>query len=205
VLPRAAVDPTVALLRRIGLQPDAIALPRAADSTRPPWRVPLAAESGRRRLARLPLLLLLLAAAFAVTATMLSLDRQQARLQALEREVAAARRDADEGRRLQEEIAKLSGEGNFIVERKQARPPMVEMLNEVTRAMPDDTWLYRLRLNDDELQTFGYSPNASALIGLIEGSPLFANAQFRAPLTRDQRIDAEQFHVAFQVRREQEP
>ena len=75
----------------------------------------------------------------------------------------------------------------------------------MTRALPDDTWLYRLRLLDQELQTFGYSPNASALIGVIENSPLFGSAQFRAPLTRDQRVEAEQFHIAFRVQREDQP
>lgn len=206
VLPRAAVDPAVDLLRRLGLDPDAVALPRG-DPREPPWRVPIAGNGVGRRslLARLPLLLVVLAAVLLIASISVALDRERRQLEALEREVALARKEADEGRRLQEEIARLSGEGNFIVERKRERPPVVEVLNELSRALPDDTWLYRLRFIEAELQTFGYSPNASALIGLIESSSLFGSAQFRAPLTRDQRIDAEQFHVAFQVRREDAP
>jgi general secretion pathway protein L len=202
VLPRAAVDPTVAALRRLGLQADAVALPRGSDSKRPPWRVPLSNGGDRRRIPWLPLILLALAALMLAAAVWVALDRRQQRLDALQRAVASARAEADESRRLQEEIARLSNEGDFIVDRKRERPPAVEVLNEITHALPDDTWLYRLRLIEGELQTFGYSPNASALIGLIEGSPLFASAQFRAPLTRDPRIDAEQFHIAFRVERE---
>jgi general secretion pathway protein L len=200
VLPRAAVDPTVQLLHRLGLEPDVVALPRGSHE-QTPWRLPLASNgSGERRFVnRVPVAFLALAAALLVAAVYTAFDRQRARAELLEREVDMARKEAEEGRRLQEQIEQLSAEGSFIVDKKRARPPVVQVLNELTRALPDDTWLYRLRLINEELQTFGYSPNASAMIGHIENSALFGNAQFRAPLTRDQRVDAEQFHIAFQV------
>ena len=143
--------------------------------------------------------LLALAGALLVAAVYTAFDRQRARAELLGRDIDMARKEAEEGRLLQERIEQLSAEGSFIVDKKRARPPVVQVLNELTRALPDDTWLYRLRLINEELQTFGYSPNASAMIGHIENSTLFSNAQFRAPLTRDQRVDAEQFHIAFQV------
>jgi general secretion pathway protein L len=204
VLPRASVDPEVELLHELGLKPDAVALPRGTETGQSPWRVPIASNggAGRQVVGRLTMLLLALTVIMLIASIIVALDRQSRNVEALEREVAVARKEADEGRRLQEEIVRLSSAGDFIVERKQQRPPVVEVLNELTRSMPDDTWLYRMRLLDTELQTFGYSPNASALIGVIENSRLFANAQFRAPLTRDPRIDAEQFHIAFQVQRE---
>lgn len=206
LLPRGQVDPMVEMLRRIGLEPEAVALPRGTDSRKPPWRVPLATNGvGKKRIRRLPLMLLVLTALFLAAAIVITFQRDSRRLEELEREVAVARKDADEARRLEEEITRLESQGNFIVDRKRARPPVVEVLSELTRSLPDTTWLYRLRLIDEELQTFGYSPGASALIGLIESSNLFSNAQFRAPLTRDQRLDAEQFHIAFQVKREGPP
>jgi general secretion pathway protein L len=200
VLPRAAVDPTVQLLRRLGLEPDAVALPRGSHE-QAPWRLPLASNgSGEGRfINRMSVALLALAAALLVAAVYTAFDKQRARAEILQREVEMARKEAEEGRRLQEQIQQLSAEGSFIIDKKQSRPPVVQVLNELTRTLPDDTWLYRLRLIGGELQTFGYSPNASAMIGHIENSALFANAQFRAPLTRDQRMDAEQFHIAFQV------
>ena len=208
VLPRAAVDPSVETLRRFGLEPDAVALPRRGrGEAGVPWRVPLATNgtNGRRVVGRTTTLLLLLAVALVVAGIWLAFERERTAVAVLDREVAAARKDAEEGRALQEEIDRLSSEGNFIVEKKRDRPTVVEVIAELTRAMPDDTWLYRMRLLDQELQTFGYSPNASALIGVIENSLLFGNAQFRAPLTRDQRVEAEQFHIAFRVQREAQP
>lgn len=207
VLPRAAADPMVEQLRLMGLPPDALTLPRRRpDGGTGTWRLSLAGPGGgRRRLISLPTLLFALAAALLIAGLYVSLDRVRRQAEILDQEVAAARKEAEEGRRLQEQIEKLSGEGDFIVERKRARPPVVEVLNDLSRVLPDDTWLYRLRLMGEELQVFGYAPNASAMIGLIENAPVFSNAQFRAPLTRDQRVEAEQFHVAFRVAREENP
>lgn len=204
VLPRAAVDPSLQSLHRLGLDPDVVALPRGSHE-RVPWRLPLASEepSGGRRLVRPSTALLALAAVLLTTGVYVAFDGQRRGIEALERDVATARKEAEESRRLQEQIQQLSGEGTFIIDKKQARPPVVQVLYELARALPDDTWLYRLRFINPELQTFGYSPNASAMIGHIENSSLFSNAQFRAPLTRDQRVDAEQFHIAFQVAQEQ--
>lgn len=204
VLPRAAVDPSVELLRRIGLEADAVALPRGPENPLgTPWRVPLeTAAPGQRRLTGwLVPALFVVAALLCVAGIATMFQRANARLEALDREVAAARKEAEEGRALQEQIARLGADNNFIVRKKLEKPATVEVLSELARVLPDDTWLYRVRLVGTELQTFGYSPNASALIGLLENSSIFGNAQFRAPLTRDQRMEAEQFHVAFAVGR----
>lgn len=203
VLPRGAVDPAVETLRGLGFEPEVVSVSRKRAGT-PPWRVPLAVNgNGRSRFAlRLSIVLLVVAAVLAIVGVDLALDRDRAWAARLADEVAATRREAEEGRQLEAQIDALGSQGNFILDRKKARPPVVEVLAELSRVMPDDTWLYRLRLINQELQTFGYSPNASVLIGLLENSSLFSSAQFRAPLTRDQRIDAEQFHIAFQVARE---
>lgn len=207
VLPRASVDPSIATLRRIGLEPDAVALPRRTEETNraaAPWRLPLATNgnASRKFIGRAAAGLSLLALFLVGASVWLAFERQRSLVERLDREVAAARKDAEEGRALQEEIDRLSGEGSFIIDKKRQRPAAVEVLSELTKSLPDDNWLYRLRLLDQELQIFGYSQNASALIGTLENSGLFGNAQFRAPLTRDQRVEAEQFHIAFRVERE---
>lgn len=86
-----------------------------------------------------------------------------------------------------------------MLRRRSDNRRFVEVLNEVTRLLPDDTWLFRMRVFAGDVQTFGYSPAASTLIGTIEESDLFKNAQFRAPMTRDPRVDADRFHIAFEV------
>ncbi|MBK8175515.1 MAG: hypothetical protein IPK66_09730 [Rhodospirillales bacterium] len=225
VLPRAAVDPAVGRIRDAGLEPEAVVLPprpapglvpgsvpapargESSQAVSAPWRVPLAngGSGGLRRIGRLAIGLLVLAAGLFAAGLYSAFSRDAEHLAALDRQVASARSEAEEGRKLEEQIERLSSEGDFIVEKKRARPPVLAVLSELTHALPDDTWLYRLRMTSEEMQTFGYSPNASAIIGHIENTTLFSNAQFRAPLTRDQRLEAEQFHIAFQVGRKDQP
>lgn len=206
VLPRSAVDPAVDTVRRFGVEPDVLAVPRLPGRDLSPWRVPLATNgggAGKRQRFRHWLALLLAAVAVALIGAGINLriSGENERIEALDRQLLIARKEAQLSRQLQQQIDQLSKEGNFIVDRKLARPALVEVLAELTRVTPDEAWLYRLRYVGDELQTFGYSPNASSMIGFIESSPLFSAAQFRAPLTRDQRFEAEQFHIAFQVGR----
>lgn len=202
VVPRAVVDPSCALLRRLGLAPDAVAISRGPEE-KAVWHLPLASNGANRSRIenKWAGALLAIAALLLASGVYVAYHKQRARAEALEREVSSARTEAEEGRRLQQQIEQLSAERTFIVDKKRERPPIVQVLNELTRALPDDTWLYRLRLANEDLQTFGYSPNASAMIGHIENSTLFKNAQFLAPLTRDARVGAEQFHVGFQIAR----
>ena len=70
--------------------------------------------------------------------------------------------------------------------------------------MPDDTWLMRLTMNAGELQLFGESGNAAALIPLLESSEYFDNARFRSPDHPQQRPDKDRFHVSARFVREEE-
>ena len=103
VLPRAAVEPSLQLLQRIGLKPDVVALPRGLHE-RVPWRLPLASNgaSGRRRIVyRLPTALLATAALLLAAGVYVAFNKQRAQIEALEREVAGARKEAEDSRRLQ--------------------------------------------------------------------------------------------------------
>jgi general secretion pathway protein L len=135
----------------------------------------------------------------------LPLERQRVRAETLAQDVAQAKEEAEISRRLQDEIDRLIDQGRFIVEKKNRQPPFIEILGEVTRLLPDDTWLFRMRFFEGDVQTFGYSPAASPLIATIEESDLFQNARFRAPMTRDPRVGADRFHIAFQVVGASEP
>jgi general secretion pathway protein L len=206
LLPRAAVDPVIAKVRALGIEPRTVDLLEADGRSVRRSAVALPSQSPRRSglSSRLSAALGVLAAVLMAALVYVPLERQRQHADALEAELAAARDQAEAGRRLQAQIEQREKEGRFIIERKLQRPPFVAVLDEVTRLLPDDTWLFRLRFAGNEIQTFGYSPSASTLIGTIEASPLFVDAQFRAPLTRDPRVGAEQFHIAFQMAKDDE-
>jgi general secretion pathway protein L len=73
---------------------------------------------------------------------------------------------------------------------------MVDMLNELTRVIPDQTSLYGLQYRDRKLVIQGRSPAASSLIELIEASPYFKNTSFVSPVIKDIASGQERFQIA---------
>lgn len=200
VVPRTFADPTLAALQSWGVAINGIDVAKTGDE---PRVIPLASQSATlpasRRLRLATGALAGVAAVLLIGVIVLPLRRQQAELEGLTAQVASARKAADGARKTQDAIDHLSALDRFLFERKTARPPKVALLDELSRIVPDDTWLYRVRFSGDEVQTFGYSAAPSNLIGPFEASPFFKDPQFMAPLMRDPRVDAERFTISLQT------
>jgi general secretion pathway protein L len=54
----------------------------------------------------------------------------------------------------------------------------------------------QFRVEGNELVLSGYSPHASALIGLLEDSEMLEQVRFGSPVTFDQRLGAERFTLS---------
>lgn len=211
ILPRASADPAIELVRGWGLEVDRLEVqtdgPRGEAPAHETVDLLPTADAAQTPRKRQPLLLALAVTTLALlgAALYLPLQQQHRVLETLDAEVAIAKRTADAGRRLREEMEQSIQQSNFIIERKMRRPAFVDVLDELTTLLPDRTWLIRIRYYNGQLQAFGNSPSASALVGLLEDSPLFENTQFRAPVTRDPRLGVERFHIGSQVVDQEEP
>ncbi|MCU0838020.1 MAG: pilus assembly protein PilM [Rhodospirillales bacterium] len=196
--PRELVDGATAIARELGLVPRFVEVAWPGGDGPRVNLMPRTREAGGPAFLRpLTVALAALAVGLAVAAVAVPLRQRGAVAEALREQVAEQRKRAEAVQRLETEIEQLSSQRRFLVARRAARPLTVEVLDELTSVVPDDTWLFRLRTADREVQIFGYSASATALIGLIEQAPLFEDAQFRAPLTRDARTDAERLHIGF--------
>lgn len=67
---------------------------------------------------------------------------------------------------------------------KKENLSQLEILGELTKIIPQDTWLSRFTHKRGKIQAEGYTPSASNLIAILEGSPMFFNAKFSAPITK---------------------
>jgi general secretion pathway protein L len=83
---------------------------------------------------------------------------------------------------------------------KHETPSSVLLLEALSAALPDDTYLTELRIDGKKLQIVGLTRNAPALIGLIEHSHHFNQASFFAPTTQASRESRESFHIETQVK-----
>ncbi len=93
------------------------------------------------------------------------------------------------------EIDGIVDETKRLIEIKNRAPALTELINALSKLMPDDTWLTHFKYNKDHLQIQGQSPSASVLISILEASPLFSNARFVSPLTQDKRTGMERFQI----------
>ena len=88
---------------------------------------------------------------------------------------------------------------SLLAKRKQTSPSSVVVLEALSQALPDGTYVTELRIEGDKVQVVGMTQDAPSLIRLIERSPQFARATFFAPTTRAQNESGERFHIEAQI------
>jgi general secretion pathway protein L len=101
--------------------------------------------------------------------------------------------------RLRKDLDRFEQESRFLGDRKDAAPPILTIVAELTRLLPDDTWLAALRTRRDTVEIVGQSTAAAGLLRRIEEAALFRNANFSSPVTRaDDNL--ERFNLTFELR-----
>jgi general secretion pathway protein L len=108
--------------------------------------------------------------------------------------VEQARREAETVLALKSKIEEVESSLNFVLDQRNNKTPVIQVLDIVTRLLPDDTWTQQLELKRDVIELRGESRQATQLIKLLEDSPYFTDAAFRSPVV--QARDKERYHVA---------
>lgn len=114
----------------------------------------------------------------------------------LEEQVYKTTKIAKEVESLREEVDALLHQSRFLREKKQTEPILVDVFEELSRVIPDNTWLNGLQYKDRHFVIQGQSPSASKLIEWIEASPYFKNTSFVSPVTKDTSSGLERFQIA---------
>ena len=121
-------------------------------------------------------------------------------LAALEERLAAIRVEATKANAIKAEVEAILESSQALVARKTETPAAIAILDEITRLLPDDTWVIKFSWRGEDLLLSGYSHKPSALIALLDQSELLQDVHFSSPVTLDQRIGMERFNLAAVVR-----
>jgi hypothetical protein len=101
----------------------------------------------------------------------------------------------------------MTDDYNYVLGKKYGFPSQVQVLNDVTKLLPDDTWLTQLEVKNvpkgkeprRELLLRGESANAGRLVSLIEETKTFVDAAPRSPTTKIQPGPGEIFDLGAQL------
>ena len=153
----------------------------------------------------LPIAVLLL---LALAAIALPIWQKRELAKAIDREVAAAREQAEATDAVRKRAEELEGGYNFVLARKFAYPPTVQVVEELSRLFPDDTWLAQLDIRTTgrgkelqrDIQMRGDTANAGRLISILEGSTLITDAAPRSPTLKLQPGPGEAFDLGARVK-----
>jgi hypothetical protein len=146
---------------------------------------------------------LALVGAVALVAIVLPIWQKRDYAIALLRNADQARVQADASSALRHQLETMTGDYNFALGKKYAFPGAVQLLDDVTKLLPDDTWLTQLEVKSTmkgkerqrEMLLRGESGNAGRLVSLLEDSKLFVEAAPRSPTTKIQPGPGEIFDL----------
>ena len=143
----------------------------------------------------LPIILTVLVALLAATTMALPLINQSRVLLELDATVTDVKSAAMAAEVTRGEINTVIQQRRFFARKRAQLPTVVQMLDEITRVLPDDTALIRFEISGTRLRIHGESTSASSLISLIEGAKFFHNASFSSPVTKNPRTNKDRFSL----------
>jgi general secretion pathway protein L len=196
LVPREQLDTALAALGTLGTALDAVDV-RGSDGHRAGFNLLPPARRLRRanfwlwtNLALIGASLLLLFLAMGQTlsnreAAIAQLDAQVEEQRSLARSVTQLRRGLDEA---------VEG-GNFLARRRAQQPLMIDLLEELTRLLPDDTYLERLNFDGEQVTIHGLSSQASALLQSLQGSERLSDPSLSGPIQPDPRAGKDRFQI----------
>lgn len=201
VVPRDYLDPLLAQLETSGYRPGTVDV---GGDTSPGINLLPAARRVRasRLLIGINLLLGLALLGLAGAAVAIPLWQKQQALETLQPLLEDAEQQAKAARTLREDLDKLQQASQFLNTRRRDSVMVLEVLNELTHLLPDDTWSTRVEIRDQEVQVHGETSGADVLIPILDSSPLFHDIRFRSPVTQDTYRNVERFHVSAAIARE---
>jgi general secretion pathway protein L len=204
--PRNVVDQLLDNVARHGVRPDVVTSRGSEGELRPVNLLPANKRQNKRKAARRQnIVLAALAMLLFITAVALPLVQKEQVVRALEAELQNAVAEAKESTQLRQDVETLAEGSRLLMEKKQSNILIIQVIDEVSRILPDHTWLNRLDIAGDEIQVQGQSSSAAALIALIESSPMLHNARFRSPVIQVPRTNEERFHLSANINWNQAP
>ena len=120
-------------------------------------------------------------------------------LQSLRADVEAANLQVREVRLARNQLVAKVEAANFLAGRRAESPTMLELLDDLTRRIPDDTSVDKLSVENGRIVMIGQSRAAPALVGLLQASPLLVEPALTGAVQADPRTGRDRFTLTANV------
>jgi len=128
-----------------------------------------------------------------------SLQYRAHKVSDLESAIADVQDEAKRVQRLREQVEETSEASSFLTRKRAQSPMAIELLADMTKVLPDDTYLDRLVISQDGVLMQGKSRNAQQLIEVVNKSETFDNAAFRGSTRLDAASGLEIFEINAEI------
>jgi general secretion pathway protein L len=156
-----------------------------------------ARESRQERMTRMGLAWLALLLFIALLAV--PIWRKREAVIALQPQLARAETEAKSTDTVAKEVERLVADYNFLQGRKYASYPALAYLEDLSRLLPDNTWLQQMDLKqvgrNREVTITGETPSSSKLIEILQQSKVLQNARTSGTVTRGSVPGTERFMI----------
>jgi len=209
VLPRGQLDNELAALTAAGIALDGVDCWRDAPGSGRAGLNLLPQERRVKRVNQRLRLNLALGAATAllfVAAGLLFLNNRQTALDTMGAEVDKAKTEAKQTAILTKRLKDNASSASYLYRLKRDSTSMTAMLADLTKRLPDDTFLERLTVDEKgKVEVQGQSGNANKLIEGLQKSDVLDNAAFIGTVQPDLRTRKDRFTMNFQLHKQAEP
>ena len=198
-VPKSAVDQGVARAAALGLTVDGAVLADELLQQGGDCRnfLPAAAKQ-RKSSARLWWRAGMAALSAVLLAVLLAIPPWQTRAAAISLldPLARARAESQETDALRERLRKLVEEHNYLHDRKWDTPSTVLVLDELSKLLPDNTFVLQFDFEGNTVQIQGETTASTKLVETLEASPLFKDVSIKSLLTKVQGSANDHFHIS---------
>ncbi|MEP6483198.1 MAG: PilN domain-containing protein [Rudaea sp.] len=205
VVPRAQLDNELTKIAGVDAELDGVDCWKEGTGTRRAGLnlMPIDRRAKRKNL-RLRLNLALAGAVVVLLVTVMvqSLANRESALAAMTADVEKAQTDAKQVSQARKTLQDTIDAANFLSRKKHETPLMVDLLNDITARLPDDTYLERLNVDEkNKIELQGLSDDASKLIGLLSKSELLANPSIQGTIQPDPRTKKDRFNITLEFKK----
>lgn len=200
-LPRATLDPLLERLAALRIRVDAVDL--LDGDARVGANLLSPAQRPRRVDPRARLNLVLAAACVGLVALVLGqwLHNRQLALGAMQAQVDAMHGEAQQVALLRQQLQDNAGAAGFLARKKKDTVPVLALLDELTRRLPDTAWLERFSIDSSGHLGFqGQATQAARLVDALKDDPLIRDVGFQGSIQADPTTGKERFYLVANVR-----